>query len=165
MASLKRLPAKALTACVLGYVLCPVPFLALAARDELQPLAAVVVAAAYIASAGFLLVRFLSTPHASASYGVFLRILELTSWAAVTAILTFISRMHLLIGIERWGTVSLFFLAGSALSFPFVWARYTAVEQRITRLPQAAILSMLCIVLIVSLVLVALYFTTPTRFL
>lgn len=165
MASLNRLPGKALTACILGYVLCPLPFLALAARAELQPMASVILAAAYVASAGYLLLRFLRAPRANPSIGVFLRILELTSWAAVTAILTFISRMHLLRGIERWGTVSLFFLAASALCFPLVWARTTSVEQRITCLPQVAIVSMLCFVLVASTILVFLHCTTPTRFL
>ena len=74
--------------------------------------------------------------------------LEFASWAALMAILLFISEMHLMRGIERWGAVSVVFVGASALCFPLVWIRRTAIEQSVTRLLRAVILSALCALLL-----------------
>jgi hypothetical protein len=94
-----------------------------------------------------------------------MRLIELASWATVTSLLLFISQMHLMRGIERWGAVSLVFLSASALCFPLVWLRHTAVEQRLTRLPRAVVVLAVCAVLALSGIVLFVYVTTPTRFL
>jgi uncharacterized protein with PQ loop repeat len=152
---------KALAACSFGFVLCPLPFLALAARDELQPTASALLTTAFTASAGFLLTRLLNNPSTTLP----LRVFELASWATIIALLVFLSQLHLMRGIERSGTVSLVFLITSALSLPLTWARHTAIEQQIERLPRAVIITTLCAVLVLTGTLLVLYLTTPARFL
>lgn len=161
----RRLPATALAACMLGFVVSPLPFLALAARADLQPLAAATLTAVFVLSAGLLLVRLLSKPPTKPSNGIVIRLFELASWMAVTSILMFISGMHLMRGIERWGAVSLVFLSAAALCFPLLWVRRTAVEQRIASLPFVLVLSALCTVLALSGAMLFAYLTSPARFL
>lgn len=161
----RSMPAAALAACLLGFVWCPLPFLALAARAELQPMASTMLFSIFSLSAGVLLVRLLRKPSETPSFGIAIGIVELASWATLAAILLFISKMHLMRGVERWGTVSLVFMSASVLCFPVVWMRRTAVEQRIKRLPRAMIVSALCIVLAVTSTTIFLYVTTPARFL
>ena len=161
----RRLPATALAACMLGYVASPIPFLALAARAELPPLTAAILATTFALSAGLLLMRLLAKPPADRTSGVTVRMIELASWATVTSILLFISGMHLMRGIERWGSVSLVFLSASALCFPIVWVRHTALEQRLTRLPPAVIVAALCTLLLVTGATLCAYLTTPAKFL
>ena|GEM_PF-3071856 len=155
---------KALAACIFGFVLSPLPFLALAARAELQPTASALLTTAVAASAAFLLTRLLNRPSAT----LVLRLLELASWATITALLVILSQMHLMRGIERWGTVSLFFLIASALSLPLTWKRPTTIEQQLERLPQAAVMATLCAVLALAGTLLTLSsapfsWTTPMR--
>jgi hypothetical protein len=160
-----RLPEVALSACALGFVLCPLPFLVIAARTELQPMASVILATAFGLSAGFLLARLLRKPAGESRRRVLTTVTELASWATVAAILLLISQIHLMRGLERWGAVSLNFLSASLLCFPLVWFRRTAIEHRLTPLPRAVVVSALCTVLLLSGTTLFLYLTTPVRFL
>jgi hypothetical protein len=55
MRDTRSLPASILSACVLGLVLCPLPYIILAARAELSPVAVVMVALPFALGAGILL--------------------------------------------------------------------------------------------------------------
>lgn len=156
----RRLPATGLAACLLGFVFCPVPFVVLAARAELQPIAAAVIAAAFVLRAGFLPARLLGKTRSGTSMRL---LLELASWVTIAALLLFISQMHLMRGVERWGTISLIFLGASALCFPLVWVRRTALEQRLTRLPRTIVITALCALLTLSGTMLYAYVTTPAR--
>jgi len=158
----RSLPVTLLAACVLGLVLCPVPFAVLAARAELTPLALAATGLPFALGATVLLRRFLRKPSAEATARG--AMVELSSWVVVVSFLLFISQMHLLRGVQRWGAVSMVFLSASACCMPFVWLRPTALEQRLARLPRALIVMALCGVLLLSGSLLVLYLTTPTRF-
>lgn len=165
MAPPSRISAAALASCVLGFVLSPAPFIVLAARAELPLMASSIVASAFALSAGFLFTRLLSRPTSEPTGGTAIRLIELGSWATVTSVLVFISNMNLLRGIERFGAASVFFLSASTVCFPLVWVRRTAIEQRITRLPRALVVSALCTALGLSGGMALVYMTTPAQFL
>jgi len=159
----RSLPVTALTACILGLVLCPTPYL-LAARSELSLAAFATLVPPFVLSVGILLLRFLGKPSSETTGGVAMRLLELASWTVVVSFLLFISQVRLLRGIERWGVACTFFLSASLVCLPLVWVRHTALEQRLTRLPRVVIVSALCAVLVLSGLMLFAYLTTPTRF-
>ena len=99
----RRLPVTALAACVLGIVVCPVPYVVLAARAELSPTALATAALPFMLGATILLKRFLTKPTTGLTRGLAMRLIELASWIAVVSFLLFISQIHLLRGLQRWG--------------------------------------------------------------
>jgi len=159
-----RLPAATLAACSLGTVLCPAPFIVLGARDELLPTTSLIVSSVFMLSAGFLLARLVGSKFRQPAHRAVLGMIEVASWVTVAALLLFVSQIHLLRGLARWGSVSMFFLVASAICFPLVWTRPTAIEHRLARLPRALVVVALFAVLALSGITLYLFLTTPARF-
>jgi hypothetical protein len=121
-------------------------------------------ASPFAIGATILLQRFLRSPSAEAISRNTMPLIELASWVAVGSFLFFISQIHLLRGIERWGAVSMMFLGTSVCAAPLVWLRPTALEQRLGRMPPRVIAAALCILLTLAALLLFSYLTTPARF-
>jgi hypothetical protein len=162
--ALQRLPVTALAACVLGIVLCPVPYALLAARAEFTSFALPTTALPFAIGAAVLFRRLLRKPQVVATRSRAMQWVELASWVTVVSFLFFISQIHLLRGVQRWGAVSAVFLSASVCCLPLVWLRPTVIEQRLAVLPRALILTALCGILAVSGILLLMYLSTPTQF-
>jgi hypothetical protein len=156
----KNLTATALTACILGLVTCPFPYIAVGALSRFPPAFSVIVLPPFLVGSGFLLWRYLAQPPIAAS-GIPLLVAEILSWGAAAVFLFYISGFTLLETVHRVGLASLLFLLTSLLCLPLVIWRETALEARIGRLPRAMSLVALVIVLAAAGIAIAAYFLIP----
>lgn len=159
-----RLTAAGLAACMLGFVLCPFPFLVIALRGDLQyGVRAALVVSSFVLGAAVLLIRFLRRPPQGAR-DQRAWLIELPCWAAVTYSLLVLSAVNLARGLERWGSASLFFLCLSSVFLPIVLLRSTEIEHRLTRWPHKLRLGALLTVLSLTILVAWQYLATPTQF-
>lgn len=155
-------PATALAACVLGLVICPYLYIAIGALSNFKLAFSLLVLPLFLAGSGFLLWRFLSRPTDRAM-NTLLLVIEGIGWIAVVAFLFLISGINLQIGFERFGASSTLFLLASVCCLPLVLMRKTALEQRLTQLPNGVTISALLVILASSgLTMIAYLLSTPT---
>lgn len=159
-----RMPAIAMTACVLGLATCPLLYIPLGAPAELEAESRTVTVTIAILSSAFLLWRFLSKPSDRPS-ARWPWTVEALCWVALTYFAVVVSQFRLLSEIQRICGTSLLFLAAAVLWAPVVALRRTALEQRISRLPSGVSLSASVALLATSAVLSYLLFASPDRFL
>jgi hypothetical protein len=120
------LPSAGLSACVLGLVLCPFGYIAIGALAGFAPAFSFLTLPPLLASAGFLLYRFLSRPVEGISSNL-LMYTEVVSWIVVVAFLVVVSKFTLLTRFEQIGLFSTLFLGASLVSLPGVIMRRTAL--------------------------------------
>ena len=156
-----RFPAVVLAACTLGLVFSPFLYMLAGAPADLPPAFSRVL----LLGSAFLGWRYMSKPDSEAGMSVPIHVLELLSWVAVAAFLWIASGIKLLRGFERLGTACTFFLIASGVSLPIIALRKTRLEYRWTRVPRAAGVLALLLVLVTSAVITAIHVSTPARFL
>lgn len=159
-----RFPSAALTACILGLVICPAPFIAIGARSGLPSAIGFVLLPAFVFGSAFLLVRFLGKTANRSPGAHAMRIAEAAAWVVIAAFLFFVSGVNLMTGVERSGAVSTFFLAASVCWLPVVAVRKTALEARLTQLPRRVAIVMLIVVVAVSGISMINFIVTPSAF-
>ena len=91
-------------------------------------------------------------------------VLESISWIVIVLFLVIVSGFTLLTHSERVGLVSSFFLLASVCVLPVVFMRNTALKHRLTKLPKAASISFLVVVLLTTGICAIVYLLTPTKF-
>jgi hypothetical protein len=155
----KNLTATALTACILGLVTCPLPYVAIGALSEFAFTFSLILLLPFFIGSGFLLWRYLARPPISG--GIRLLVAEILSWGVVAAFLFFISGFSLMTTAERIGLASMFFLLTSLLCLPLVIWRETALEAWIGRLPKAMSAAALVIVLVATGIAIVAFFLMP----
>ena len=157
--SRSSLPAAGLAACVLGGVLCPFIFVAIAiiTAREIEPAFWFVMLPLLLISSGYLLYRFLRKPKEQASNDTRL-IAEILSWVVIVAFVAIISKYPFKSPIEQVVTSLILFLLASLLSLPIVLMRKTALRQRLMRLSNGVATLMLVLVVFVSTAIVVTYF-------
>lgn len=162
-----------LTACLLGLIACPLPFVVLGARGEFPASFYLVWLAPFVLAGGYLLARALARPAAQASAGSSADraahrrlhlVLEGLSAIIVIGFISVVSGINLSVGIERLGAVSGSFLVTSLLSLPVALARRTALEARLLSLPRIAARAILALLLAVAGIALIAYLSTPPRF-
>lgn len=154
-------PATALAACMLGLVVCPFLYIATGALFNFPPAFSLLMLPPLLVGSGFLLWRFLSKPTERAM-SILLLVIEGFSWIAIVAFLILTSRFNLLTGFERFGLFCTFFLLASVCCLPLVLMRQTALEQRLTQLPNGVSISALLVILVLSgLAMIAYLLSTP----
>lgn len=163
-ASVANLPKAALAACILGLVLSPFGYIAMGALAGFAPAFAWLALPPLLASVGYLLVRFLAGPGrgAASKWGL---LAALFSWLVIAAFLLVISGFTLLTGLERIGLFATVFLAVTLFSLPIFLLRRTALEARLTPLPQSLTLFLLLSVLAVAAVATGNYLLHAPAFL
>lgn len=144
-----NLPAAGLAACVLGLVLCPFGYVAIGALAGFAPAFAWVTLPPLLLSSGYLLFRFLSPPKENASSSLH-RIAEVSSWIVIVAFIAIVSGFTLQTKFERVGFSLTIFLVTSLLCLPVVLMRKTALQQRLARLPNGVVKSVLIAVVLIS---------------
>jgi hypothetical protein len=158
-----NLPVAALAACVLGLLLCPFGYVAIGALAGFAPAFSWVTLPPLLLSSGYLLFRFLTQPKENASSGAHL-IAEVVSWIVIVAFITLVSGFTLLTTFERVGLSLTIFLVVSLLCLPVVLIRKTALQQRLTRLPNVIARSVLLLVLLASAATATVYLLRAPAF-
>jgi hypothetical protein len=156
----KNLAATALTACILGLVTCPLPFIAAGALSHLTRDFYFVELPPFLVGSGFLLRRYLARPPRAAG-DIPLLVAEILSWDAIAVVLFIVSAIGLQDTAERIGSSSMSFLLTSLLCLPLVIWRETALEAWIGRLPRAMSVGALVIVLAAAAIAIAADFLIP----
>lgn len=160
----RRFPVAPLAACVLGLVVCPFAYFAVGALSDLRAPYRYVMVPAFLLASGALLVRYLAKPTEQPGRRLRLLVIEVASWIAIAIFLFIVSGLRLMTGVERVGAACAAFMLASALCLPVVLIRRTALEQRLARLPTAALVTALLAILATSSAAVIAYLTTPPRF-
>jgi hypothetical protein len=156
----KNLVATALTACILGLVTCPLPYVVIGALLQASLAFSIVELPPFLIGSGFLLWRYLARPPLAAG-GIPLLVAEILSWDGLAVFLFDISGFSLMTTAERIGLASMFFLLTSLLCLPLVIWRETALEAWIERLPRAMSAAALVIVLVATGIAIAAFFLIP----
>ncbi len=151
-----KLPSTGLSACVLGLVLCPFAYIAIGALTGFAPAFSFLTLPPLLASAGYLLYRFLSRPVPGSSSNL-LVLAEIISWILIAAFLVVVSDFTLLNRFERIGLFSMLFLVTTLVSLPTVLVRQTALGERLRWLPDVVTILLLLAILLVALVTMAVY--------
>jgi len=150
-----------LAACILGLVICPFLYIAIGALFSFSPAFSLLMLPPLLVGSSFLLWRFLSGPTDQATSTMFI-VTEGISWIAIVAFVILISRFKLLTAFERFGLFCTFFMLASICCLPLVLIRETALEQRLTQLPNGLSISALLIILMLSGFVIIIYFlSTP----
>jgi hypothetical protein len=144
-----NLPSTGLAACVLGLVLCPFAYIAIGALSGFAPAFSFLTLPPLLASAGYLLYRFLSRPAQGPSSALLLSA-EVVSWLLIAAFLFAVSGFTLATRFERIGLSATLFVAAAVVSLPGVLIRRTALQQRLRRLPDGVAILLLLAVLAVA---------------
>lgn len=161
----RRFPVSALAACLLGLAICPLAFIAMGALAQFPPLFTALFLPPFLLGAGFLLWRYVSRSPDPPARRLPLLVLEGLGWIAVVVFLYFVSGFTLLTTAERVGLASTAFLTASVLCLPVVLLRRgTALERRLSPLPDAAAIALLLLVLVASAAATVSYLTTPAKF-
>ena len=158
-----NLPSAGLAACVLGLVLCPFAYVAIGALAGFAPAFSFLTLPPLLASAGYLLYRFLSKP-AQGSSSTLLLSAEVVSWIVIAAFLVVVSGFTLLTRFERIGLSSTLFLVATLVALPGVLLRRTALQQRLRRFPDGVTLVLLLAVLVVAVVSMVIYLLRAPAF-
>ena len=159
---------KALTTCVLGLLAAPILFVAIGIATGMlfvsfAPAFFYFVLPVMLACSSFLCWIYLSKP-AERKTG-FLRLSgEAASWYVVVWFLVFVSGVNLQVGFERFGSMSVLFLAAWLACLPLVLLRRTALERRLARIPPGLALGVSLGVLATSVISAFVYLVTPQRF-
>ncbi|MCL2075328.1 MAG: hypothetical protein FWH15_02590 [Betaproteobacteria bacterium] len=151
-------PATALSALVLGLVLCPSVYVAINVPLLFlfrEPAFWFVGLLLMLISSGYLLFRFLGKPKEPASGGL---LAEILSWFVI-AVFTTIFATNIPIPFrattfDQIATFFIFFLFASLLSLPVVLMRKTALQQRLMKLPNIVITPLVVLVVPVSTAIV-----------
>ncbi len=159
-----HLPSAGLSACVLGLVLCPFAYIAIGALAGFAPAFSFLTLPLLLASAGYLLYRFLSQPASGSSSRLLVGV-EMIGGFLIAAFLIVVSNFTLLTGFERIGLFSTLFLVATLVSLPAVLVRRTALEERLRRLPDVVALPLLLAVLLAAVVTMAVYLLRAPAFL
>src|SRR6267142_212842 len=141
-----NLPSAGLAACVLGLVLCPFAYIGIGALRGFAPAFSFLTLPPLLASAGYLLYRFLSRPAQGPSSALVVSA-EVVSWLLIAAFLVAVSGFTLLTRFERIGLSTTLFLVAALISLPGVLMRRTALQQRLRRLPDVVAILLLVAVL------------------
>ena len=163
-ASGSSLPSTGLSACVLGLVLCPFAYIVFGALAGFSPEFSFLALPPLLASAGYLLYRFLSTTvQGSSSH--WLAFAEIVSWILIAAFLVIISDFTLLTEFERIGLFSTLFLVSTLIALPVALVRKTALGERLRRLPNAVTMLLLLTVLLAVVAIMVVYLLREPVFL
>lgn len=126
-------------------MLCPFGYIAIGALSGFDPAFALTALPPLLAASAYLLTRYLSAPREAPTARRSLPVAaiagwlaEAASWLVILGFLTVISGFTLLTRFERLGLSSTFFLAATLLCLPVALLRRTALEQRLSRLPDGA---------------------------
>lgn len=151
-----NLPSTGLSACILGFVLCPLAYIFIGALNGFSTIFSLITLPLLLSSMGYLLYRFVlnSAPRSS---NKFLMLAEMISWFLIAAFLILISNFTLLSRFERTGLFFTLFFITTLLSFPLLLRRRTALEQRINRWPRLVIIFLLLILLLAAVITSAVY--------
>ena len=156
-----NLPVAGLTACVLGLVLCPFAYVAIGALAAFAPAFSWIALPPLLLSNVYLLYRFLAKPNESSSGRLHL-IAEVLSWIMIAAFVAVVSGFTLQTAFERIGLSLTIFLMASLFCLPAAVMRKTALQQRLMRLPNGVVKSVLLVVVSVSVIIATAYlFGTP----
>jgi hypothetical protein len=155
---------RVLAACTLGLLVCPFVFLAIGALSHFPAMFSIVMLPTFLVGCGFLLFRYLAKPREAPARRPALVVLESLSWMSVGVFLFFVSGINLPTTFERVGAACTAFLVGSAICFPVVVLRRTALERRLGYLRPAAALAILLLILGGSVVIAVAYLRTPAAF-
>jgi hypothetical protein len=158
-----HLPSAGLAACVLGLVLCPFAYIAIGALRGFAPAFSFLTLPPLLASAGYLLYRFLSRPPQGPS-NMLLLSAEVFSWILIGLFLVVVSGFTLVTRFERFGLSATLFLVASLVSLPVVLLRRTALQQRLSGLPRALAIVLLLAVLVVALVTMVVFLLQAPAF-
>lgn len=158
-----NLPSAGLAACILGLVLCPFAYIAIGALTGFAPAFSFLTLPPLLASAGYLLYRFLSRPVQGSSSNLLVSA-EVVSWILIAAFLVVVSGFTLLTRFERIGLSSTLFLVATLVSLPSVLMRRTALQERLRRLPDVVTIVLLLAVLLVAVVTMAVYLLRAPAF-
>src|SRR5687767_4776981 len=154
--SRSNLPAAGLAACMLGLVLCPFVYVAIGALAGFAPAFSWVALPPLLLSSGYLLYRFLGKPKESSSSRLHL-IVEVLSWILIVSFVAVVSGFTLQTAFERVGLSLTIFLLASLFCLPAAVMRRTALQQRLMRVPNGVVKSVLLVIVSVSLVTATLY--------
>lgn len=149
MAKKGGIPAIAFAACLLGVIISPWFFIACGALSGFPPVFSFVMLPPLILGSGFLFRRFLSKPE-NCGTGKLSLVFEAGSWIVIVIFIIFVSGINLMTAFERFGQSCVFFLAASICSLPVVAFRETALEHRLTKIPNAKSVGILLLVLLIS---------------
>jgi hypothetical protein len=158
-----NLPSAGLAACVLGLVLCPFAYIAIGALRRFAPAFALVTLPPLVASAAYLLFRFLSKPAQSPSRALHV-FAEVVSWVLIVAFLVLVSEFTLVTTFERIGFTAALFLVATLVSLPYVLLRKTALQERLKRLPHTTATLVLLTVLLLAAAVTVVYLLQPPAF-
>jgi hypothetical protein len=161
---IQRLPFVALTACVLGLLVCPLVYVATGALSRFSPAFSFVMLPPFLLGAAFILTRYLAGPAERSGRRVSLLVVEGAGWIAVAAFLFFVSGVNLMRGFERLGAACTMFLAAAVVWLPVVALRRTALERRLTKLPRAPAITVLLLVVGLASAAAIMYLATPPAF-
>ncbi len=153
----------ALSACIVGLVVSPFPFVIIGASD-FRPVFYVVEVLPFVLCSLFLFWRYLSKPADVAIWRIPGFVVESAAWIVIAQFLFLVSRINLLVGAERWGAVAESFLAASAISLPIILKRRTALERRLVAQRKGVVIAALLSILVAAAVAVIVDLVTPTRF-
>jgi hypothetical protein len=160
-----RLLPAGLSACVLGLVLCPAPYIVIATRAELRPdVGPWLRVASYLVAAVILLIRYLHAPSLRPASNARAWAIEVPCWIVVGVFLDSVSRIHLMTGLQRWGAASMLFLAASLLALPVVWLHRTSLEQRLAVWPRVSTILALAALIVLAALAMSYYLATPAQF-
>jgi hypothetical protein len=164
--------AVGLTACVLGLIVCPLPFVALGARAEFSSSFYILRLPPFVLGAGFLLRRYLARATANPTERpvhppvrrLLPLVLEGVSAVVVIEFLVFVSGINLLVGVERWGAVAGSFLVAAVLWLPAAIGRRTVLEGRLMTLPRIPARTILAFLLAAAGATLIADLSSPPRF-
>jgi hypothetical protein len=150
---------------MLGLSTCPLVFIALGAPLQLVAVEGrVLMIAMATFGSGFLLWRFLAKPSERRDRRWLLAV-EALCWTALAYFVYIVSQFNLMTESERVGATCIFFLGMSLLWLPIPILRATALGQRIARLPPAASLGALIVLLTAAGIGVYVRIAMPSPFL
>lgn len=162
------LPVAALAACVLSLVTGPFLYVAIdifirSPFTSFPPEFYVTLLPILIVCAGFLFWRLLARP-VERPRRISLLIVHGICWYVVVTVLVYVSAANLQVGFERIGFSSVLFLLAWLAWLPVTVLRKTTLEQRLARLPYAAVVGILVVILAASGLASISYFVTPAKF-
>jgi hypothetical protein len=141
----RALPALGLASCLAGLIASPYGYIAIGALGYFSPAFSLLTLPPLLLATGFLIWRILSKPLDTRTNGA-LTVIEGIGWMAIVAFLVLISGFSLFTTFERIGLFATIFLLASAISFPLLLLRETALEQRLTKVPRAVSIALLILI-------------------
>jgi hypothetical protein len=158
-----KLPSLGLSACVLGFVLCPLAYIAIGALMGFAPAFSFLTLPPLCASISYLLYRFLSKLGRGSSSKLLVMV-EIVSWILIIAFLIVVSDFTLLTRFERIGLFCTLFLLTTLVSLPIALMRQTVLGERLRQLPNTVTILLLLIVLLVTVVIMTVYLLRAPAF-